>query len=253
MKEFEPQTGRWGSFVSVSRAGPQKDNNEDSVLVLSEGDSDILIVADGAGGLPAAQKASQLSVSVLRKSILTALAQKKSIRDGVMDGIEKANRAVLDLKVGAGTTLLVVEIEKQWVRTFNVGDSIAIAVGQKGKLKFQTHAHSPAGHAVAAGIIDPEDAIHHEDKFTVTQLVGTQDIKIDMTAKLELAPKDTIVVASDGLWDNVEHSVVLDMVRKDNIDIVSESLTQLCFENMNRKDPPGKPDDMSFILYRFQT
>ena len=54
--------------------------------------------------------------------------------------VEAANRAVAELGVGAATTLAVVEIQGRSVRTYHVGDSMILAVGQRGKVRFQaTH------------------------------------------------------------------------------------------------------------------
>jgi len=62
----------------------------------------------------------------------------------VVDGFEGANRKVMELGNG-GTTLAVVEISGRRLRAYHVGDSAAMVVGRKGRIKHSTIAHSPTG------------------------------------------------------------------------------------------------------------
>ena len=64
------------------------------------------------------------------------------MRSRILDGFEEANEAVLGLGVGAATTLVAAEIEDTRVRSYHVGDSMSLIVGQRGKLKSQSVPHS---------------------------------------------------------------------------------------------------------------
>ena len=81
----------------------------------------VLVVADGAGGLPAGGQASGLAVEAIRQRLTQhALSEGKdgsdasglrgSLRGIILDAIETAHTAISNLGVGAGTTLAVVEI-----------------------------------------------------------------------------------------------------------------------------------------------
>ena len=57
-------------------------------------------MADGLGGMPAGEQASQMLV----ENLITALANgKDNIRDAILRGIDDANRQILNMQSGAGT------------------------------------------------------------------------------------------------------------------------------------------------------
>jgi serine/threonine protein phosphatase PrpC len=240
------------AFFSTARPDEPSRTNEDSALVLANDRSGLLVVADGAGGQPSGDKASELAVQSMRHTVKAAMESGESLRNAVLNGFERANRAVLDLGVGAGTTLVVVTIEDDRLRSYHVGDSAAFVVGQRGRLKLQTMHHSPVGYAVQAGVLDPGDALHHEDLSVVSNLVGTQDMRIEIGPEFRLSERDTVVLASDGVFDNFHAQQVAEVVRAGSLDKVALKLRSACLEAMNspKEGQPSKPDDLTFILYR---
>ena len=125
------------------------------------------------------------------------------LRTAILNGIEAANEAVMALGNGSATTLTVVTIEGLIVRSYQIGDSEALVVGQRGAIKLQTTAHSPTGFAVEAGFLDQREALHHEERHLVSNFLGSPDMRIDVGAGVELQSRDTVMIASDGLMDNV--------------------------------------------------
>ena len=93
--------------------------------------------------------------------------------------------------VGAATTLTVVEIEGESVRPFHVGDSFMLITGQRGKVKSRTIPHSPTGYAVASGLLDEKEALHHDERHVISNVIGSAEMRIDVGSPIELAPKDT--------------------------------------------------------------
>ena len=243
-----------GTLVAYTRRSPFKDTeNEDTVAVIPWGpDAAVLVVADGAGGLPAGKRASQSAVEALAASLMQSLENTRLLRSAVIDGIEAANAAVRDLSNGSATTLTVVTIEGRLARTFHVGDSEALVVGQRGLIKLQTTAHSPTGFAVEAGFLDERDALHHEDRHLVSNFLGTSDMRIDVGAGVELRPRDTVLVASDGLTDNVHLDETVGFVRKGQLTESARSVVSLASQRMaaEKSGKPCKPDDLSLILFR---
>ncbi len=240
--------------VAFSRRDPYKQTeNEDSVALLQYGAAaEVLVVADGAGGLPAGKRASLTAITTLRESLDAALADDKALRTAVLNGIDAANSAVLALGNGSATTMTVVTIEGRDARSYQVGDSEAIVVGQRGRIKSQTTAHSPTGFAVEAGFLDEREALHHEERHLVSNFIGTADMRIDVGATVGLAMRDTILVASDGLMDNLHVDEIIEIVRKGSLPAAADSLVSVADQRMlqAREGQPRKPDDLSFILYR---
>ena len=127
-----------------------------------------------------------------------------------------------------------------------------MVVGQRGKIKSQTMAHSPTGFAVEAGFLDEREALHHEERHLVSNFIGTTDMRIDMGAEVKLKPRDTVLLASDGLTDNLHVHEIANMIRKGPLADAIDSISSLARRRMSMesKHQPSKPDDLSMILFR---
>ena len=246
-----------GQAVAYTCRDPGKETeNEDTVALLPYGPgAAVLVIADGAGGLPAGKRASLTAVNTLAESLQTAMDKTTLLRTAIMNGIEAANNAVLALANGSATTMTVIAIEGRLTRSFQVGDSEAIVIGQRGLVKLQTTAHSPTGFAVEAGFLDQRDALHHEDRHLVSNFIGTSDMRIDVGASVELDLRDTVLVASDGLMDNVHVDEIIEIVRKGPLPKAVDALAEIAHQRMHNSDSkhPSKPDDLSLILFRNTT
>ncbi len=250
---IEAQLGG-GSIVAYTARSPDKETeNEDTVAAIPYGhDAVVLAVADGVGGLPAGRRASQTAVSKLAATLRAALKESMLLRTAILDGIEAANQAVLDIGNGAATTMTVVTIEGLIARTYQVGDSEAVIVGQRGRIKSQTMVHSPTGFAVEAGFLGKREALHHEERHLVSNFIGTNDMRIDIGPAVKLRPRDTVLLASDGLTDNIHINEVINIIRKGPLAKAVESITRLAHHRMTNESKlqPSKPDDLSVILFR---
>ena len=243
-----------GDVVAYTCRAPDKESeNEDTVAIIPYGpQAAVLIVADGAGGLPAGKRASLAAVTSLVESLQAAMAETMLLRTAILNGIETANAAVQNLGNGSATTLTVITIEGLTVRPYHIGDSEALVVGQRGLIKLQTTAHSPTGFAVEAGFLDEKAALHHEDRHLVSNFLGTTDMRIDVGTEVELKPRDTILLASDGLTDNVHLEEIIQRIRKGPLDDAVERIISLANRRMAGESAgqPSKPDDLSVILFR---
>ncbi len=243
-----------GSAVACTSRDPGKStDNEDTTALIPYGPgAAVLVVADGAGGLPAGKRASLTAVTTLAAALQTAMDKTMLLRTAILNGIEAANEAVMALGNGSATTMTVITIEGLVARSYQIGDSEALVVGQRGAIKLQTTAHSPTGFAVEAGFLDEREALHHEDRHLVSNFLGTSDMRIDVGAGVELRPRDTVLVASDGLTDNVHLDEIVDCIRKGPLGESASALTELASRRMVGVGAgfPSKPDDLSLILFR---
>ena len=226
---------------------------EDSVALVPLSDNSlVLMVADGVGGLPTGWKASGMVVEHVRNELAKAEKDDARLRTAVLDGIDSANQALRDLGTGTSTTLVAAIIRGQQVRTFHIGDSVAWICGQRGVMKLQTTPHSPIGMALEAGFVNEKEALHHKDLNLISNVVGSSDMRVEIGSYQTLAPKDTLLIASDGLFDNVTESEIVEIIRTGGL---SENLQQLYDLTAKRmagahKNKPSKPDDFSAILFR---
>lgn len=237
--------------VFTARSPDKETGNEDTAAIIRLGDECvILIVADGVGGLPAGAQASSVVVDVIHKTVKRAYKQQTDMRHAILSAIEDANQRIIDNGNGSATTLAVAEIQRDWVRTYHVGDSMILVTGQRGKLKMETISHSPVGYAVEAGVLSQEEAIHHDERHIVSNVVGTPNMHISMGIPTTLARRDTLLVASDGLFDNIHQDEIIDFIRKGHLKTCSDKVSEVARQRMNDKVAPFKPDDLTFILFR---
>ena len=243
-----------GRAIAYTCRDPYKEtDNEDTVAILPYGPgAAVFVVADGAGGLPAGKRASLTAVNTLAESLQVAMDKTTSLRTAILNGIEAANTAVLELANGSATTMTVITLEGRLARSYQIGDSEAIVIGQRGLVKLQTTAHSPTGFAVEAGFLDQREALHHEERHLVSNFIGTTDMRIDVGAAVELDQRDTILLASDGLMDNVHVDEIIEFVRKGPLSEAILSVVAKAEQRMKnaRDGEPSKPDDLSLILFR---
>ena len=153
---------------------------------------------------------------------------------------------------GAGTTLAVAEIQGKWIRTYHVGDSGVVVVGQRGSVRTRTVDHSPTGYALEAGLMDEHEAIHHEERHILSNAVGAKDMRIDVGSSVQMGSRDTVLLASDGLFDNLVLDAILDRVRTGP---VAEGVADLCRSARRRMTrpsdtQPSKPDDLTIVAFR---
>lgn len=243
-----------GAAALFSMRCPGKETpNEDAVALISTGrTSGVLAVADGLGGTPAGKQASSVAIQRLSRAVTKAVRDGGDVRAGILDGFETANKDVLALALGAGTTLTAVEFDGRRVRHYHVGDSMVLLIGQRGKIKMQSIPHSPVGYAVESGLLDETDAMHHEDRHVISNVIGSADMHIEIGSAVRIAPRDTLVLASDGLSDNLHLPEIVDCVRKGPLRLAARKLASEARARMAQKsgDAPSKPDDLTFVIFR---
>ncbi len=251
--EAEVTVGGGSVFALTCRDPEKQTDNEDTVAVIPYGpEAVVLVIADGAGGLPAGKLASLTAVTRLSASLQSSVERTLLLRTAILNGIEAANEAVMALGNGSATTMTVITIEGLVARSYQIGDSEALVVGQGGIIRMQTTAHSPTGFAVEAGFLDQRDALHHEERHLVSNFLGTSDMRIDMGAGVELRPRDTVLLASDGLTDNVHLDEIIERIRKGPLADGARAVASLARHRManGESKQPSKPDDLSLILFR---
>jgi serine/threonine protein phosphatase PrpC len=249
-----------GTAVVFSTRSPHKETaNEDVAALWPTGsDSGILAVADGLGGHAGGERASRLAIEAIQRSLQAELVPVDGqpaadrLRGAILDGIEAANRAVRELGTGAATTLALVEIQGRTIRPYHVGDSVILLTGQRGKLKLQTISHSPIGYAVEAGLMAEEDAIHHEARHVISNVIGSDEMRIEIGPPTEMAERDTLLLASDGLLDNLLPNEIVEFIRSGPLDCAVAALIAEAQRRMAGHDgeAPSKPDDLTVIAYR---
>lgn len=250
-----------GLAVVASRTAPEKTTpNEDNAAVIPISDDQVvLLVADGLGGHAAGELASRMALEHLETALLERAEESpgpleaEQLRSAIIAGIERANEAIRELGTGAATTLCVAEIQGEMVRVYHIGDSAIMLVGQRGKIKFQTLAHSPIGYAVEAGLLNETEAIHHEERHLISNVLGSAEMRIELGPSRKMAFRDTLLLTSDGLLDNLLTDEIVARCRKGPLAKGVEQLMNDAFKRMERGpngSNPSKPDDLTVVAFR---
>jgi serine/threonine protein phosphatase PrpC len=241
------------AVLYTSRCPDKLGENEDAAAILQVDDERlVLAVCDGVGGQPDAQAASALALECLQGSVAGSRVADHPLREAILSGFDDANDAVVDLASGAATTMAVVEVEGRIVRSYHVGDSGVLVFGGRGKLKLQSIFHSPVGYALEAGVLDEQDAIEHEDRHLISNVIGDPGMHVGMSSPVALRPRDTVVIASDGLFDNMYTEEIIECLRRGALTDAVQTLADECHARM--ADPvegrPSKPDDLTVLAFR---
>jgi serine/threonine protein phosphatase PrpC len=241
-----------GSAALYSRAAPgtARDNQDGAALIPLGAGRGLLAVADGAGGHAAGAEAAAAVLEALAEVAAGVVDPETTLRALILDAIERANERVLALASGAATTLAVVELDTGTIRPYHVGDSEVLVTGQRGAVRLQIVPHSPTGYAVEAGLLDAGEAIGHADRHLVSNVVGSADMRIEVGSALALQARDSVLLASDGLFDNLRQEEIVETVRKGSLRRAAQSLVERISARMEGGDLPSKPDDVTFLLWR---
>ncbi len=244
-----------GQFTILSARQPEVLNtthNEDSAAIITiDENRSVLAIADGCGGHRAGELASRTALQTLAAVIKTCLDNGDDLRNAILNGIEEANQAVMALNLGAMTTLSVLEVCGNTVRPYHIGDSPILVISKNGNVRFQTLAHAPTAYALEAGLLNEQDALSHSDRHVVSNLVGSSDMRIEIGSSYELAPRDTVILASDGLFDNLLLDEITERARKGALADVVADLAETSRTRMLKSDlESSHADDLTMIAFR---
>jgi serine/threonine protein phosphatase PrpC len=190
-----------------------RDENQDVAAALAisgpseAGEDFLLVVADGMGGHPAGDVASQIAMNTLIEAFPAlpdgdlGLALKQAYR--------RANEAVFQAgedepaHAGMGTTLTSALLHGKYVTIAHVGDSRAYLL--RGQALTQvTRDHTLVAEEVAQGRLTAESARRDPRRNRLTHVIGTHprlESKLPAIFELTLLPGDRLLLCSDGLYD----------------------------------------------------
>ena len=242
-----------GQACVFSCASPVKfTGNEDCGAVYPGLNGDcLLVVADGIGGYANGARASMHVTTALEKSISLDAPIAERL-EHISNSLEKANEEIIQRNTGEGTTVAVVHVDNEQIHTCHAGDSDILLISHEGEVKYKTLAHSPVAEAQEMGLIDEHAAIHHQGRNFISNYLGDHEMFLAMSEGIDYEKSDTLLLASDGLFDNLYQDEIIEIAMKENLENAGAQLADLARERMKGLDPalPSKPDDLTFVLFR---
>lgn len=250
MNRAETERCAFGEVAFFSSPSPgHPDHNDDSAAFLLSSDWGVLAVSDGAGGTAGGGKASATVVEILQQAVPASLPVGE-VRAALLDAIEAADARIRETVPGALATIAAVVVEAGAARAISVGDSLCVVVGGRGKLKYRSIAHGPTGFAEEAGMLDEEEAIVHEERHFVSNMLGLAGMRVEVGVPLKLAPRDTVLVACDALFDNLRLEEIGDLARLRPLSAAVDALVALTGERMRGEGPLSHQDDLTILAFR---
>lgn len=198
--------------------------NEDSFGYLEiDGELKFFFVADGMGGHAGGAKASELICQNLEKEILNLKKyDDQSFRNLILDLIEHTNEQINDLKIGAGTTFCAIQITQNGARFYNCGDSMAMLIGSRGKIKHKVLEHSPLGFAIESGILTRNQK--SIESSIVSNGLGFNPMWIEQSQNIQTSENDLLGIFSDAFLNHFDISQMSETLSSD---LYSNRLTNL--------------------------
>ncbi|MFQ5790919.1 MAG: PP2C family protein-serine/threonine phosphatase, partial [Acidobacteriota bacterium] len=116
----------------------------------------------------------------------------------------------------------------------------------------QSIPHSPVGYGVESGFLDEKEAMYHQERHVVSNVIGAPGMRIEVGPTIEMARRDTLLLATDGLFDNLHTDEIVGLIRKGGLARAIKALAESSSDRMRNggDDMPSKPDDLTCILFR---
>lgn len=239
-------------IYSAPRPDEEGRINQDSCAIIPINDKKcLLVVADGVGGSRAGDLASKLAIeSMVQQFAASPNTSYDALEvERIIAGHELANQAIRGLGLGAGTTLVCSEINHDYVRFYNTGDSVAQLLGGKGVLKYRTLEQSASGYAIESQMVEQSAAQSHADSNMLMACLGDPILRLEVSSKIPINMRDLVVMGSDGLWANVSQELIQQSVTSGTIEERLNRLIELSYQGMKAQN--GNSDDLTIILYSF--
>jgi len=210
-------------YSALSDKGLKRRKNEDAYRIVSAQQQQgelidsrpiLFVVADGMGGQPCGEVASEIACKGMENFISTANGSPEMIKKQLIErfyDIDNDIRNYADkdhVCRDMGTTMSAVVLSGDTAIIAHVGDC-RIYLYRDTELIPLTVDHTFVQEMVEMGLIKPEEAFTHPYRHQLTQVVGTVDLldQID-TRIIPLLARDRLLLSSDGLHDVVPYDTI---------------------------------------------
>lgn len=220
----------------------------------------LYVVADGVGGHDAGEVASRVAVTALIRSVFDTLTDETSetptdTREAYFSSllersVHAANDAVVEARrlhhANMNTTATAALIADGHAFVANVGDSRTYLF-RDGRLQPVTTDHSLVARLVAIGMIKPDEIYTHPQRNAIYRALGDQHDFVVDTFVVALLPEDRLVLCSDGLWEMVRDTGMVEILN------TAVSPEEACNRLVDQANANGGEDNITVIVVQSTT
>jgi PPM family protein phosphatase len=236
--------------------GVVRPTNEDNFRISTE--RNLFVLSDGMGGAANGEVASAIAVEAVfapphengsGAALGKARSEFSAHTSALVRAIEFANRKVHEEAMhdpasrGMGATIVAVRITGSRLALAHVGDSRAYLL-RANVLEQLTADHSLVAEQVRHGLMTHEQAATSELQSVLTRALGMEEnVEIDAD-EIELLPRDSVLLCSDGLTRMVSETEIAGILEQaPNARMAAERLVQ-------RANECGGHDNVTVIVIR---
>jgi protein phosphatase len=245
---------QWDVAACTDR-GVVRPTNEDSFRISQE--RNLVVLSDGMGGAANGEVASAIAVEAvigpayengsLAFGKSTARSEFSADTNDLVRAIELANRKIREEAMrdaacrGMGATIVAAHITGSRLALAHVGDSRAYLL-RAGALEQLTADHSLVAEQVRHGLMTHQQAAASDLQSVLTRALGMEEnVEIDAD-EIELLPRDSLLLCSDGLTRMVPESEIAGILEQaPNARMAAERLVQ-------RANECGGHDNVTVIV-----
>lgn len=210
----------YGNFACKTDIGKVRMTNEDRAGAYTNAKGNILlIVCDGMGGQKKGEYAAQIALDVISESFLRKqkFLNSLSARNWLYSVVREANHKIYEEATkneqynNMGTTLSLALIYKNTFFTVQVGDSRVYEL-RNHQLEQLTDDQTYVNYLYKTGKIKKEEMATHPKRHVLINALGMfPSVEFDFKSYPYL--NSTLLVCSDGLYNNVSNQEILSVLR----------------------------------------
>ncbi|MBC7716899.1 MAG: serine/threonine-protein phosphatase [Pseudorhodobacter sp.] len=227
------------TVYQVSRKGG-REKNEDRIGYCYTRDSGLFALADGMGGHPEGEVASQLALQTIaalfqRDSKPTLADPLKFLQEAIVAGHHQllryaTQKALIDTP---RTTMVACLLQGNFAYWAHCGDSrLYLVRGEKMVARTRDHSYSELHHTLNH-VVPLNGKFNRNVLFTCLGSPGKP--VIDTIGPVRLRPGDKLLLCSDGLWGTVSDAVIVDLLGKKTIEQAVPELVEQALRNGGAK------------------
>lgn len=226
--------------------------NQDRCGACYKKECSLLVLADGMGGIKNGEIAAQIVVDRLLKHF-NGLAKPRIDHPNrfLINAVTTAHHAIVEyasfhqLSETPSTTVVAAIIQDNTLYWCHVGDSRLYLFDRKEGVVLRSRDHSQIQRMIDQGFISADAIKEHPDKSKIYNCLGAlHDPEVEVGAKTALAPGQSLILCSDGLWDHFEDN---ELEKAFSLKDVSVAVPVLM--NIAERRGRGRGDNLSVVSF----